>query len=59
MYLISNIFIRNETETIKANIGVVRKFQKEQGYFDGRFVARTDRSKKLYTRKRKHINYDD
>lgn len=45
-------------ETIKANIGVVREFQKEQGYFDGRFVARTERSKKLYTRKRKHKNQD-
>jgi len=46
-------------ETIKANIAVVREFQKEQGYFDGRFVARIDRSKKLYTRKRKHKNHDD
>lgn len=45
-------------ETVKANIGVVRKFQKEQGYFDGRFVARTERSKKLYTRKLKHKNQD-
>jgi hypothetical protein len=45
-------------ETVKANIGVVREFQKEQGYFDGRFVARTERSKKLYTRKRKHKNQD-
>jgi hypothetical protein len=45
-------------ETIKLNNGVVREFQKEQGYFDGRFVSRTERSKKLYTRKRKHKNND-
>lgn len=43
-------------ETVKLNVGVTREFQKEQGYFDGRFVSRTERSKKLYTRKRKHKN---
>ena len=36
------------------NIGVTRESQKQQGYFDGRFVARTVQSKKLYTRKNKH-----
>ena len=40
--------------TIKMNIGVTRELQKEQGYFDGRFVARTIQSKKQYTRKCKH-----
>ena len=46
-------------ETIKLNKGVVREFQKDQGYFDGRFVARAEPSKKLYTRKRKHKNKHD
>jgi hypothetical protein len=41
-------------QTIKMNIGVVRELQKQQGYFDGRFVERTIQSKKQYTRKRKH-----
>ncbi len=43
-------------ETIKLNVGITRELQKEQGYFDGRFVPRTDKFKKLYTRKRKHKN---
>ena len=34
-------------ETVKLNIGVTREFQKEQGYFDGRFVPRVEKSKKL------------
>jgi hypothetical protein len=41
-------------QTIKMNIGVTRESQKQQGYFDGRFVERTIQSKKQYTRKRKH-----
>ena len=43
-------------QTIKMNIGVVRELQKQQGYFDGRFVSRTTPSKKQYTRKQKHRN---
>lgn len=35
---------------------VVREQQKEAGYFDGRFVTRTEPSKKTYTRKQKHRN---
>jgi len=46
-------------DTIKSNIGVTRKFQKEQGYFDGRFVERKEPSKKLYTRKQKHTRTND
>ena len=42
--------------TIKMNIGVTRELQKQQGYFDGRFVERTIQSKKQYTRKQKHRN---
>ena len=43
----------------KIQAGVIRKLQKEQGFFDGRFVSRVERSKKLYTRKQKHKNYND
>jgi hypothetical protein len=46
-------------ETVKMNIGVVRELQKQQGYFDGRFVSRTTPSKKQYTRKQKHKNQFD
>jgi hypothetical protein len=31
-----------------------RESQKKQGFFDGRFVARVQDSKKTYTRKQKH-----
>lgn len=41
-------------ETIKMNVGATRNSQKEQGYFDGRFVSRTEKSKKEYARKLKH-----
>jgi hypothetical protein len=41
-------------ETIKVNIGATRNSQKEQGFFDGRFVSRTEKSKKEYDRKQKH-----
>ena len=43
-------------ETIKVNVGATRNSQKEQGYFDGRFVSRTEKSKKDYDRKSKHKN---
>ena len=41
-------------ETIKVNVGATRNSQKEQGFFDGRFVSRTEKSKKDYDRKQKH-----
>ena len=37
-------------------LGEDRNVQKEQGYFDGRFVQRAEPSSKLYTRKLKHTN---
>jgi len=40
----------------KINQGVVREYQKRQGFFDGRFVSRSVPSKKVYTRKQKHKN---
>ena len=41
-------------------LGADRNAQKEQGYFDGRFVQRSEPSAKLYKRKQKHNtkNYD-
>lgn len=41
-------------QILKINLGASRESQKQQGFFDGRFVARTERSKKTYTRKQKH-----
>ena len=38
----------------KGLVGLQRKRQKEQGYFDGRFVSRLEESKKQFTRKIKH-----
>ena len=43
-------------ETIKMNVGATRNSQKEQGYFDGRFVSRAEKSKKDYKRNSKHKN---
>lgn len=34
----------------------IRTSQKEQGMFDGRFVTKTEQSKKVYSRKAKHNN---
>lgn len=38
--------------------GKIRREQKEQGFFDGRFVSRSEESKKLYKRHKKHKNRD-
>lgn len=32
----------------------IREDQIESGYFDGRFVERSEKSKKAYSRKKKH-----
>jgi hypothetical protein len=45
-----------KNSTIKINIGATRKKQIQDGFFDGRFVSRVQRSKKDYTRKTKHKN---
>jgi hypothetical protein len=37
--------------------GVQREFKKEQGFFDGRYITRTVKSKKVFTRKIKHKKY--
>jgi hypothetical protein len=47
--------MRITTEQLrKIRLGNVREEQKAQGFFDGRFVSRTEESKKKYTRKDKH-----
>jgi hypothetical protein len=38
----------------KLVIGNQRENQKDQGFFDSRFVERTQESKKIYKRKDKH-----
>ena len=38
----------------KAKRTQIRLDQKEAGFFDGRFVERTEKSKKAYSRKKKH-----
>jgi hypothetical protein len=38
----------------KIRLGASRESQKAQGFFDGRFIARAQASKKVYTRKTKH-----
>lgn len=43
-------------QTIKMNVGVTRNSQKEQRFFDGRFVERSEKPKNLYSRKVKHRN---
>lgn len=50
------IKIMNKKRQQKLRRGVTRENQKRQGYFDGRFVERSERVKKLYTRKNKHKN---
>ena len=43
----------------KIRLGASRESQKDQGFFDGRFVTRTEKSKKTYNRKTKHRNIED
>lgn len=39
-------------QLLKIKIGASRKSQKEQCFFDGRFVQRSEVNKKIYNRKR-------
>jgi hypothetical protein len=43
----------------KIRLAASRESQKEQGFFDGRFVERSEESKKKYKRKPKHPNRDE
>ena len=40
----------------KIKMSAVREAQKRAGFFDGRFVSRTENDKSKYSRKRKHKN---
>jgi uncharacterized protein YcgL (UPF0745 family) len=40
----------------RIKLGGVRQDQKEQGFFDGRFVQRAEPSEKVYRRHNKHRN---
>ena len=40
----------------KAKRTQIRQDQKEAGFFDGRFVERTEKSDRLFSRKKKHKN---
>ena len=48
-----------EADLHKIRLAASRESQKRQGFFDGRFVARTEESKKNYNRKPKHPNRDE
>jgi hypothetical protein len=50
------IKIMNKREAQKMKVGATRKSQKEQGYFDGRFVERSEKLQNKYKRKPKHKN---
>jgi hypothetical protein len=43
----------------KIRLTASRESQKSQGFFDGRFVARVEESKKNYKRKPKYLKEDD
>jgi len=47
-----------KSEMQKIRLAATRESQREQGYFDGRFVARSIPSGKVYTRKQKHKRQD-
>ena len=50
---------KKDTEKVhKLIVGKQREEQKSQGFFDGRFVERTEESKKIYNRKSKHKDKD-
>jgi hypothetical protein len=49
-------YLDMNNQILKINLGASRESQKQQGFFDGRFVSRTEQSKKTYTRKNKHKN---
>jgi len=46
--------IITKDQLLKLESGRVREDKKKQGFFDGRFVTRTQDSKKKYSRKEKH-----
>jgi len=51
--------IITKDQLLKIETGKVREDMKQQGFFDGRFVTRTQDSKKRYSRKEKHKSNHD
>jgi hypothetical protein len=49
---------KKKADLHKVKLGVERENQKDQGYFDGRFVEKQEKSKKAYKRKPKHKNQE-
>ena len=50
--------MQKKKDSQKIKIGATREKQKEEGYFDGRFVERSEDLKKTYKRKSKHKNQE-
>ena len=48
----------NKDKQHKMTVGKQREKQVAQGFFDGRFVQRSEESKKVYKRKEKHPKKD-
>ena len=48
--------MKKKKDLQKMRVGVTREKQKQEGYFDGRFVEKTEKLKKAYKRKPKHKN---
>ena len=46
--------LSSKTALHRLKLGADRDTQKEQGFFDGRFVQRSEPSAKVYKRKQKH-----
>jgi hypothetical protein len=50
---------KDKEKVHKLIVGKQREKQISQGFFDGRFVERTEESKKVYTRSVKHKKEDE
>jgi hypothetical protein len=50
---------KDKEKVHKLIVGKQREKQISQGFFDGRFVERTEESKKIYQRKSKHKGEED
>ena len=49
----------NKEQLVQINVAATRESQRTQGFFDGRFVQRSEPSKKIYKRQRKHKGQED
>jgi hypothetical protein len=51
--------VDSKKKILAIHLAASRESQKSQGYFDGRFVQRSEESKKKYNRKTKHLKKYD